>query len=395
MLNSIFSSLLVNTFDARTINDIASQFGQPKESMSKGLESVTACLLGGLANRANDSSWMSQLFKMVSNAPSTVNTSQLTSAITDPRGASRATSSLLDSGKEFLSLAFGGNQSSLFEAVGRSTGLGTSVVSSLMGIAAPLMMSSMGRLIRDDHMDAAGLSKTLIHEGEGVRDLVPAGISSLLSAPPASTPAVIASARPVALGEIPEPATPSRAWWWLIPALILLPLLLYWGSRNVRRATPVGRELGQFVTRTLPGNVTLNIPENGMEAHLLAFIQDPSKSVEPPTWFDFDRLLFDTDSVTLRPESQEQLGNIAAILKAYPNTHIKIGGYTDNTGDPLSNMTLSQRRANGVMAKLIALGISPDRLEAQGYGDQFPVADNATAEGRARNRRISIRVTQR
>jgi outer membrane protein OmpA-like peptidoglycan-associated protein len=139
----------------------------------------------------------------------------------------------------------------------------------------------------------------------------------------------------------------------------------------------------------------LNIPWNGVEARLLAFIQDPSKGVEPATWFDFDRLLFNTDSVTLRPESQEQLGNIAAILKAYPNVHIKIGGYTDNTGDPQSNLNLSQERANGVRAELVALGISPDRLEAQGYGEQFPVADNSTAEGRAKNRRVSMRVTQR
>jgi outer membrane protein OmpA-like peptidoglycan-associated protein len=145
----------------------------------------------------------------------------------------------------------------------------------------------------------------------------------------------------------------------------------------------------------LPGNVSLNIPSNGIEARLLAFIQDPSKSVEPATWFDFDRLLFNTDSATLRPESQEQLGNIAAILKAYPNVRVKIGGYTDNTGDPQSNLNLSQDRANGVMAELVALGISPERLEAQGYGEQFPVADNSTAEGRAKNRRVSMRVTQK
>jgi outer membrane protein OmpA-like peptidoglycan-associated protein len=89
------------------------------------------------------------------------------------------------------------------------------------------------------------------------------------------------------------------------------------------------------------------------------------------------------------------LGNIAVILKAYPNDHIKIGGYTDNSGDPQRNLNLSQDRANGVMADLISLGISPDRLEAQGYGEQFPVADNSTEEGRAKNRRVSMRVTQK
>jgi OmpA-OmpF porin, OOP family len=220
------------------------------------------------------------------------------------------------------------------------------------------------------------------------------GVSNLLNAAPFPTATVTPSTRPVALGTIPEPAARSRAWLWLIP-LLLLPLFLYWGYRALHPVVPAAVQLNQFVARTLPGNISLNIPWNGVEARLLAFIQDPSKGVEPATWFDFDRLLFNTDSATLRPESQEQLGNIAAILKAYPNVHIKIGGYTDNTGDPQTNLSLSQGRANGVMAELIALGVSADRLEAQGYGEQFPVADNSTAEGRAKNRRVSMRVTQK
>jgi OmpA-OmpF porin, OOP family len=132
-----------------------------------------------------------------------------------------------------------------------------------------------------------------------------------------------------------------------------------------------------------------------MEDRLLRFVQDPSKRVDNTTWFAFDRLLFDSKSATLQPSSEEQLGNIAAIMKAYPNVHIKIGGYTDNTGDPSANMTLSQQRADTVKQQLISMGISPDRLEAQGYGDQYPVADNATDEGRQKNRRISLRVTQK
>jgi K(+)-stimulated pyrophosphate-energized sodium pump len=132
-----------------------------------------------------------------------------------------------------------------------------------------------------------------------------------------------------------------------------------------------------------------------MEMRLLNYIQDPNVDLNRVTWFDFDRLLFNTDSATLRPESQEQLRNIVAILKAYPNVNVKVGGYTDNTGDAQHNLQLSQDRADSVVAQLVALGIAPNRLEAQGYGSQFPVADNATAEGRAMNRRISMRVTQK
>ena len=74
---------------------------------------------------------------------------------------------------------------------------------------------------------------------------------------------------------------------------------------------------------------------------------------------------------------------------------IKVGGYTDNIGDPQSNLKLSHDRADGVVAKLIRLGIEPDRLESQGYGDEHPVADNSTEEGRAGNWRISKHVAQK
>ena len=389
MASSIISSLF-SSIDSRAIGEIASRFGEPREAVSQGLGSSTACLLSGLANKAGDSTGMSQLFKLVSNAPSNVNVSDLTNAVADPGRASSATASLLDSGKQLLSLAFGGNQPSIFDAVGKSSGLRSGVVSSLMSMAAPLMMSALGRLVRDDHMNSAGLGRLLVNEAEGVRDHLPAGVSTLLNAPP--VPTVTPSTRPVALGTVQEESRPSRVWWWLIPLLLLVPMFFYWATRARQVVVP---SVQGFVVRMLPGNVSLNVPPNGIESRLLVFIQDPTKAVEPATWFDFDRLVFNTDSATLRPESQEQLGNIAAILKAYPNVNIKIGGYTDNNGDAQHNQTLSQDRANGVKDRLVALGISPDRLEAQGYGEQFPVADNSTEAGRAANRRVSVRVTQK
>ena len=114
--------------------------------------------------------------------------------------------------------------------------------------------------------------------------------------------------------------------------------------REVSQAAPAVTErsgfgaadLGEFAVRRLPDDVNLNIPGLGVESRLLAFIQDPSKNVDEVMWFDFDRLVFNTDSAQLRPESQEQLRNIAAILTAYPDVMLKVGGYTDNIGDPQS-----------------------------------------------------------
>ena len=343
---------------------------------------------------------MSELFKLISQAPSNVNVSDLMGAVADPSRASFGTSSLQSSGQKLLSLAFGGHQSSIIDAIGKSSGLRSSIVTGLMSMAAPMMISALGRVVRDDRMNPAALGRLLVSESEGVNDLLPAGVSDLINAAPAI---VTPSTRPIALGTIPEtealpeptmePAAKSLGLWWLIPAL-LLPVLIYWGywaRRPVMQIAPQHR----VVIRRVPGTLFLNIPPNGPEARFLTFIRDPSKGVEGATWFDFDRLLFNTDSATLRPESRVQLGNIAAILKAYPNVHIQIGGFSDNSGNSQHNLKLSQDRANRVMGQLIALGISPDRLEAQGFGEQSPMADNSTAGGRARNRRASIRVTQK
>jgi len=153
--------------------------------------------------------------------------------------------------------------------------------------------------------------------------------------------------------------------------------------------------LGDFFNTKLPNGVELNIPQNGIENRLIEFLNDTTRPVDDTTWFDFDRLHFGTGKATLQSSSEEQLKNIAEILKAYPNVHVKIGGYTDNTGDAAANQKLSQDRADNVMQSLGGLGVAASRMAAEGYGEQHPVADNGTEEGRQQNRRIALRVTQK
>ena len=108
-----------------------------------------------------------------------------------------------------------------------------------------------------------------------------------------------------------------------------------------------------------------------------------------------DRLYFESGKSVLKETSQEQLKNIAAILKANPAVELKLGGYTDNTGDSAANVTLSQQRAASAKAELVKLGADEKRLAAEGYVPQYPVADNTSPAGKAQNRRIDIRVTKK
>jgi OOP family OmpA-OmpF porin len=153
--------------------------------------------------------------------------------------------------------------------------------------------------------------------------------------------------------------------------------------------------LGDMIKVKLPDGTVLNAPALGVEARLVKYLDDANATVSDDTWFDFDRLLFDTGAATLQPASQEQLGNIAAILKAYPKAKVVIGGYTDNTGDAAMNVKLSQQRADNVMAELAKQGVDPSRMSAKGFGEEHPVADNATEEGRQKNRRISLHITEK
>lgn len=145
----------------------------------------------------------------------------------------------------------------------------------------------------------------------------------------------------------------------------------------------------------LPGGTTINAAAAGVESKLVNFLTDANSVIDKKTWFDFDRLNFETGSTNLTPESQFQVTNIASIMKAFATAAIKIGGYTDNVGQPESNLKLSDERAKAVMAAIVGHDIAAERVEAEGYGEQFPVESNDTAEGRAKNRRTALSVRAR
>ncbi|MDQ2702053.1 MAG: OmpA family protein [Pseudomonadota bacterium] len=99
---------------------------------------------------------------------------------------------------------------------------------------------------------------------------------------------------------------------------------------------------------------------------------------------------FDVDKATIRPEAQPLVEQIAKLLEADPGLRLSIEGHTDNTGGAEHNMTLSTSRARSVLGALVGLGVDPGRLQSKGYGQEQPVADNGTEEGRAKNRRVEL-----
>jgi outer membrane protein OmpA-like peptidoglycan-associated protein len=106
---------------------------------------------------------------------------------------------------------------------------------------------------------------------------------------------------------------------------------------------------------------------------------------------DLYGIYFDTAQATLKPESEQTLEQVRLLLAENPNLRLVIAGHTDNEGADEYNLGLSQRRAAAVVEWLAANGIEATRLSAEGLGETRPVADNASVEGRALNRRVELR----
>jgi outer membrane protein OmpA-like peptidoglycan-associated protein len=106
-----------------------------------------------------------------------------------------------------------------------------------------------------------------------------------------------------------------------------------------------------------------------------------------------ERVLFDFNSVVLRPEAAPILDEVAATLLGRPEfAQVEVQGHSDNVGRIDVNLDLSEARAQTVLAALIDRGVAPERLTARGYGATRPVASNATDDGRARNRRVAFEI---
>ena len=128
-----------------------------------------------------------------------------------------------------------------------------------------------------------------------------------------------------------------------------------------------------------------NPPENISPTHTIANLSVGSTVVLHNIYFQFDRS-------TILQQSYKELTTLVELMRDNPKLRIEIGGHTDNQGSASYNMKLSESRAKAVADYLIAKGIDPKRLQYRGYGKTKPIADNSTDEGRAKNRRVEMKI---
>jgi OOP family OmpA-OmpF porin len=170
------------------------------------------------------------------------------------------------------------------------------------------------------------------------------------------------------------------------------------GRYDIDRDTYV-YDTGRPIVLTLANGSTQKVGANSTENRLYVFLATAAVQVDSVNrtkgWINFDRVYFEPNAATLKPQSLPQLRNIANILRTFPTAVVKIGGYTDSVGVTMHNLALSEDRARMAMLALAKLGVSIDRLQSKGYGANYFVAPNSTPANRALNRRVSLRVVKK
>ena len=409
------------------LNNVGPAIGIPGDVAGRGLTDLVGQYLGALVQQSGDRDAMANVAELANSV------SRDSSGINDIKGLLAggipSTMAVL-AGNRLMGSLFGVWQASAVHKEAGALGISPVASSSLFNLAAPLVLSAISKRLGGGAMTGAALSALIGQE----RGTLLGGLGSLASGlvspvKAAVAPAAVAAAAPVAAAAVKAAtrtaapaAAPAAAYagrdnglftsfLWLLLPLALIGWLA-WQKMNEPPAEPPAAAAepaaapaaaapaaaakptpaAGFTRIGLAGGTDIEAATDGVEGKIIAFINDPGAVIDKTVWFNFDRLTFETGSTTLTAESKAQIDNVVAILNAYPAVKVKIGGYTDNVGDPQANLDLSGNRATKVMEAIVRGGIAADRVEAEGYGDQFPVADNATDEGRALNRRTSVSI---
>ncbi len=151
-------------------------------------------------------------------------------------------------------------------------------------------------------------------------------------------------------------------------------------------------ELESKVTQTEAENARLRRERDDLTGQLNTALSSVAQITQTARGIvvNLPDILFDTNKATLKPNAQIAMGKLAGIVSVFPNINLRVEGHTDSTGTDAINDRLSRDRAQSVVSFLQSQGVAGSRMTSEGYGSKMPIADNATVEGRAKNRRVEI-----
>ena len=393
------------------VDRAATHLGESTDGITKAISGTIPALFAGFVSRAESGDAQG----LLDNAREAAQTN-----LADTSTGLFTARSDQPTGTSWISNLFGGRLNSIVNAIASFAGIKNGSASSLLNLLAPLSLGVLGQHAIDRNLDAGGLSSLLTSQKDSILSALPPGLNiANLFGTRAAAPAAETHMRTATQTVVDEPRRSNWLWPVLlgVAGLALLIYLLGRGCNGDEMAStttttdtttqytaPVATDTAITTTTTrestkvrLVNNTELDAYRGGVEEKLVNCLNDDACQAGKDQWFDFDNINFETGSARLTPESQAQVNNIVAILKAYPKARIKIGGYTDKTGNESANQKLSQDRAEAVTAAIKAGGITSAQLEApEGYGSSFAkVPETASDEERRADRRISVQLREK
>jgi outer membrane protein OmpA-like peptidoglycan-associated protein len=390
---------LMNLITPGVVSSASNYFGESSGSTERGLGAAMASVMAGATGLASSDGGLSLSDLMRKYAPSDNMLGNIGSVFTRGGNASNLTSN----GQQVLGELFGSRTGEVASSLESFAGIKNSTATSMLSMAGPVVLGFLARHQASQALTSSGLASQLTSQRDSLTRFLPPGIASVAGlAAPLGTATASGSQRtaPHMLGFASGAATTTHYGVernrWLLPLLLLLGViaLASWlATRNTTRA-PAMTAARCPANVTLPSGGALQLEANTLNCNLATFLGSGS-AAELPRTFVFDRLNFPTDSAQPTADSAATIATLASVLAAYPNAAVTLTGHTDNTGDAEANRKLSLDRANAVRDQLVAAGIDSGRITTQGYGQDRPVTSNDTADGRARNRRTELTVTQK
>ncbi|WP_284460454.1 OmpA family protein [Chryseobacterium sp.] len=423
------------------VSQAASQFGESESGISKAIGGLLPAVVGGLANNADNPGVLDAITKASS------------SGILGNLLGGSSSNPIITS---LLSSLFGDKVGGLVNSIASFSGVSNNTAGSLLNLVTGATVGTVGKYATDNNLGASGISGLLNDQKGIISSLLPAGLSlasfglgaenwfgqakETVSSVTSTAKDNIAEGVATARESVSEGAREVREqfnnnnnnnegggsiWKWLLPLLLLIAAGYFlWKQCEKKQttttttaasdSTATGTTVDTAATTgtTTPAPATVKTDENidlngvmlkgykgGLEDQMISFLKSggyknaADDAALKDKWYDFDHVNFKMGSSTnLEAGSQGQLDNLVAILKAFPDAKVKIGGYTDKTGNEASNVKLSQARADYIKAALAKAGVGAQVLGAEGYGSKFATVDAKASDAeRAADRKMSVR----
>jgi OmpA-OmpF porin, OOP family len=433
-------------FNNELVSKVSSHLGENEGGISKAISAIFPSVIGTIADKASSSPDAADAVAKMASAQNEGGILNSISGFLHPDSSHN----MLGQSSTLIGSLFGngGSSNMLTNLVSSFAGVKSTSVGTILSMAVPTILGLIGRHTKENNLSSSAMSSMLGEQKKSAMSMLPAGFSlSSLTGGASSVASSVSSAATSTYNNVEEKAAGGMKW--------LLPLLLIAGLaaaawyffkdgcnkptgettvstistdtthvENTTATNTTATNTTATVTTVAPkvtvdsatgfvnydlgapmdlklsnGTVLTGVATNGFEATLVNFLNTGSIDTvnKKANWFNIHDVQFKSGGTEYAsPKAVAQVKNVAAILKAYPKAVLKIGGYTDITGDAAKNKALSQSRADKLMKDIIADGAAVTQLkEAIGYGSEFAEAKAGDKEGMARDRRTAAKVSSK